>query len=77
MYGVRLSFALSYWEQLGEVYPPALTALKKTRDDKTALLLDGKAIVICLMMLQRLTVLLKMTIKQLISSANSIRFKEH
>ena len=42
MYGVRLSFALSYWKQLGEVYTPALTALKKIRDDKTALLEKGK-----------------------------------
>ena len=42
MYGVRLSFALSYWKQLGEVYPPALAALKKNRGDKTTLLLAGK-----------------------------------
>ena len=42
MYGVRLSFALGYWKQLGDVYPPALEALKKTRDDKTALLENQK-----------------------------------
>jgi hypothetical protein len=38
MYGVRLSFALSYWKQLGDVYPPALVALKNTRDVKTDVL---------------------------------------
>ncbi len=42
MYGVRLSFALGYWMQLGDVYPPAMTAMKKTRDDKTALLEEQK-----------------------------------
>ena len=42
MYGVRLSFALSYWKQLGDVYPPALTALKKTRDNKTDLFAQKK-----------------------------------
>ena len=42
MYGVRLSFALSYWKQLGDGYPPALTAMKKTRDDKTILLENQK-----------------------------------
>ena len=42
MYGVRLSFALSYWKQLGDAYPPALASLKKTRDDKTTQLLQGK-----------------------------------
>lgn len=42
MYGVRLSFALSYWKQLGDGYPPALVAMKKIRDDKTALLADKK-----------------------------------
>ncbi len=39
--GVRLSFALSYWKQLGDKYPPALEAMKKVRDDKTALLEGG------------------------------------
>ena len=42
MYGVRLSFALSYWKQLGDVYPPALTALENTRDTKANLLSQGK-----------------------------------
>jgi hypothetical protein len=42
MYGVRLSFALSSWKQLGDSYPPALTAMKKTRDDKTLLLENRK-----------------------------------
>ena len=42
MYGVRLSFALSYWKQLGDVYPPALTALKTTRDYKTDLFVQNK-----------------------------------
>jgi len=31
-YGVRLSFALGYWHELGNAYPPALEALKKARD---------------------------------------------
>ncbi len=30
--GVRLSFALSSWLALGEVYPPALTKLREVRD---------------------------------------------
>lgn len=30
--GVRLSFALSYWQELGKVYPPALEKLKAIRD---------------------------------------------
>ena len=42
MYGVRLSFALSSWKQLADSYPPALTAMKKTRDDKTLLLENRK-----------------------------------
>lgn len=42
MHGVRLSFALSDWKDLGDVYPPALAALKKTRDDKTDLVAQGK-----------------------------------
>ena len=32
MYGVRLSFALSYWVQLGGKYPPALAKLREIRD---------------------------------------------
>jgi hypothetical protein len=31
--GVRLSFALGSWYDLAQVYPPALEALTKTRDD--------------------------------------------
>lgn len=42
MHGVRLSFALMYWNKLGEKYPPALAAFKKVRDDKAQLLVDGK-----------------------------------
>jgi len=42
MYGVRLSFALSYWLELGKVYPEAKTALLEMRDKKTKLLEDGK-----------------------------------
>jgi hypothetical protein len=42
MYGVRLSFALSYWKELADAYPPALAAMKKTRDDKTAILENKK-----------------------------------
>ena len=41
LYGVRLSFALEYWKELGELYPPAMAALRKLRDDKTAALLCG------------------------------------
>jgi hypothetical protein len=36
LYGVRLSFALAYWRHLAQVFPPALTALKQTRDDAMA-----------------------------------------
>ena len=42
MHGVRLSFALMYWNKLGEKYPPALEAFKKVRDEKTQRLVDGK-----------------------------------
>jgi len=41
MYGVRLSFALADWHELGEQYPPALVAFKKVRDEKTSLLEEG------------------------------------
>jgi hypothetical protein len=40
MTGVRLSFALSYWKALGEVYPPAKTALIETRDHKEKIIMD-------------------------------------
>ena len=32
MYGVRLSFALSYWKELADKYPPAMDALVELRD---------------------------------------------
>ena len=32
MNGVRLSFALMYWKSLGDVFPPATTAMVETRD---------------------------------------------
>ncbi|MBI3860844.1 MAG: hypothetical protein HY290_03010 [Planctomycetia bacterium] len=41
MAGVRLSFALMYWIELGKVYPPARTALEEVRDRKTKSLLNG------------------------------------
>ncbi len=42
-YGVRLSFALSAWKQLGEKYPPAMAALTALRDQGTQTVLAGKA----------------------------------
>src|SRR5687768_379355 len=42
MYGVRLSFALSSWQDLGKKYPPASKALEETRDKKAAVLKEGK-----------------------------------
>jgi hypothetical protein len=42
MYGVRLSFALSYWKSLGAEYPPALDAMVEIRDRSAARLLSGK-----------------------------------
>ena len=42
MYGVRLSFALSGWKELGEKYPPAMKALVEVRDRKIKSILDGK-----------------------------------
>ncbi len=42
-YGVRLSFALGSWIELGRKYPPALTALLQIRDTKTERLLAGDA----------------------------------
>lgn len=41
MIGVRLSFALSYWKSLADIYPPAMTAMKEMRDKKTTQLLDS------------------------------------
>jgi hypothetical protein len=40
-YGVRLSFALGDWVDLGNVYPKALQKLRSIRDQKTNLLLAG------------------------------------
>lgn len=40
-YGVRLSFALSDWLELGEKYPPALEALKDVRRAKTTKIIEG------------------------------------
>ncbi len=42
-YGVRLSFALRDWVELGKKYPAALTALRKIRDEKTSRLVTGQA----------------------------------
>lgn len=40
--GVRVSFALAYWADLGKKYPKALEALKSIRDQGTARLLAGE-----------------------------------
>lgn len=42
MYGVRLSYALIEWADLGKHYPAARTALEQLRERKTALLLAGQ-----------------------------------
>lgn len=41
MSGVRLSFALSDWKKLGDVYPPALKAMMDVRDKKTTQVIEG------------------------------------
>lgn len=41
-YGVRLSFALSYWHELAQKYPPALTKLQEIRDEAAREVLEGK-----------------------------------
>jgi hypothetical protein len=38
---VRLSYAISEWVDLGEVYPPARSALESVRDAKAELLAQG------------------------------------
>lgn len=46
LYGVRNSFALAYWKNLADVYPPALDELKRFRDkaaDDTRADHDGRA----------------------------------
>jgi len=40
-YGVRLSFALADWVELGRKYPPATQKLKSIRDEKSARLSSG------------------------------------
>lgn len=40
--GVRSSFALSDWFELGEKYPPALHAMIEIRDEKTARIQSGQ-----------------------------------
>ncbi len=42
LYGVRLSFALGYWVELGGVYPPAMRELEKIRDETGQRILNGK-----------------------------------
>lgn len=42
-YGVRLSFALMYWKELAEKYPPALDAMRAARDRAEAKIGEGKA----------------------------------
>ena len=41
-YGVRLSYALDEWVELGHLYPPAMRELKAKRDEKTARLGAGE-----------------------------------
>ena len=41
-YGVRLSFALGYWKELGDKYPPALEALTSVKRRSEAALIRGK-----------------------------------
>jgi tetratricopeptide (TPR) repeat protein len=43
-YGVRLSFALSDWVELGKVYPPALEKLKFFRDEAGKNVREGKSV---------------------------------
>jgi len=38
LYGVRISAGLSYWKELGDIYPPAMTALLETRNRKIVIL---------------------------------------
>ncbi len=41
-YGVRLSFALAYWKELSDVYPPAAAAMMTVRDETAAALLHAE-----------------------------------
>ena len=42
LYGVRLSFALADWEELGNAYPPAMAKLKEYRDRARKDVEEGK-----------------------------------
>jgi len=42
LYGVRLSFALGYWMDLGKLYPRAIKKLESIRDKKTSAILRGR-----------------------------------
>jgi tetratricopeptide (TPR) repeat protein len=42
LYGVRLSFALSAWAELGAAYPPALEKLESIRDEAARNVREGK-----------------------------------
>jgi len=42
--GVRLSFALSYWQKLGEKYPQATQAMEEVRDEALQALLAGRKV---------------------------------
>ena len=42
LYGVRLSFALSYWAELAKVYPKAARALERIRLSKARALREGR-----------------------------------
>jgi hypothetical protein len=41
-YGVRLSFALGYWKELADQYPPALEALKSVKQRSEEALIRGE-----------------------------------
>jgi hypothetical protein len=45
MYGVRLSFALMYWKQLADVYPPAKVKLIEARNEAEKKVMGGENIV--------------------------------
>ena len=42
LYGVRLSFALSYWMELAKKYPPAARSLERIQRDKSSALRNGR-----------------------------------
>jgi hypothetical protein len=41
--GVRLSFALMYWRELGEVFPPAADAMRRIRDESLSAIKSGES----------------------------------